>query len=346
MNVEAVMKALKVKYKRPGLFSDEGLDTPTGIKSGSMEFDAATCVGGWPKGRVIEVFGENSSGKTSWALHVLKNDFEQFPDDERPGMIVDAEHTITKKLVKDMGVPMDRMIFCKPESCEEALQIIIDANASGMVRFILLDSVDALQSEKTLSGAIEDVDMQGIAKMMGKALRQICKSAEKNNVTNVFVNQLRDSLNPYGPKKVTPGGKALAFYATARIEMKKGKPSKAIPNAFVATSILRKNKCGPECLKEIEFDFVYGKGPDEVLGTVNYAKTVGLVSLRGSAAYFCFSEVERKLVMDGTGLQGLRQYLESKPDEYEKLKTECVKIFTKREMDATNPVVEDTPPEE
>lgn len=342
---DQIIKATAKEVKKET--GSEALPDPQPIPSGSMQFNAATCIGGWPKDRIIEIFGPESSGKTSWSLYVLKRYFDKFPDDPRDAFVLDVEHSISKRQLEAMGLPVDRIRCHRPDTAEETLTYLRNINASGAFSVVILDSIDAMQSERTLAAEVGGSDMKGIAQMLGRALREIAKTSVKNHVTNILINQQRDSLNMYSPEPTTSGGRATKYYATARIELKKTKPSKDLPNAFIMSAKLRKNKCGPPTFDFLEFDFQYGKGPDEILDTIKYAKSVGLIELRGSAAFFCPLGGERqKYEMEGTGQTGLHEHLSANAEALSRLQRECLVVFNKTELDHDAKVEAEEAPEE
>jgi recombination protein RecA len=248
-----------------------------------------------PRGRIIELFGAESSGKTSLALRILVNYRQNFPDDKRPIVIIDIERTILTSLITSMGGSAKDIVFMYPDTAEEALESWRRLNASGQVAFILLDSIDGLQSSTTLKKKIGEADMQGIAKMVGTAIREISKTSIENHTTNILINQIRDTMDAYGPKSTTPGGKAIRFYSSVRIETMKQQESTNVKDAFLMRAKVVKNKCGPPHAEPTDIDFVYGVGPDPCTDLLNFAKKVGCIRFASSAVYYNKATGEVKL---------------------------------------------------
>ena len=295
------------------------------VSSTSMTFDASTGIGGIPKGRITEFAGPPSCGKTSLSLRIMSNYKQQYPADTRPMAIIDMERSISEELMEGLGLNPGEILFLYPDTAEEALESARVLNTTGAVSFILLDSVDAMQSENYLKKNIGDADMQGIAKLMGQALRQISKSCVEKDVTNLWINQLRDSLNMFDPKPTTSGGKALGYYASLRVQAMKQKESPNMSNAFLMRTKIVKNKCGPPREKDVEFDFIYARGPEPYFDLLGYAKSIGIIRLAGSAVKLKLPGQDETSLCNG-GRDGARLYLIENPDKFELIRKACLNL--------------------
>lgn len=318
--LEGIVKQLKKKFSNNNLISmGPRYEKAFGIPTGCFELDAKTQIGGIPRGRIIEIMGPASSGKTSLSLYLIKSLREQFPEDKRPQVIIDMERSIDTGIIHSMGLPIDEIIFVYPRTAEEALESWLELSESGQISFILIDSVDAMVPEKILNGEFEDADMGTFGKLMSKAMRQGSKSGIDYNTTTIFINQQRDSLKMFGAAKTTPGGNALPYYASMRLETMSQKASSTVENAMTMRIKIIKNKCGPPCVEPIEFDFLYGKGPDPIADLVNYGKSKGVLSLSSVARIKWPGTEEFETLCKGGG-PGLIELLREDPELHKKVK--------------------------
>ena len=334
--LDLVLNALHKDFGKEIASVGPKYDQALPITTGSAQLDYELAIGGIPRGRVTEIFGPESSGKTSLSLKIMANYEEQYPEDERPLVILDMERSITPDLLKGVGLNPDKIIFIYPDTAEECLETAVRLNASGSVSRILIDSVDALQSANYLKKTIGDADMQGIAKLMGQALRQIAKTSIDKQVTNIFINQIRDSMNMYGPKSTTPGGKALKFYASCRLQTMTQKESPNMPNAFLMRVKVVKNKCGPPQTKEVSFDFIYGKGPDPYFDLKELGKRIGILRFAGSAVFFTESPTAEEEKVASGGQVALIQLMKDDRTWYDRIRTACMPSRDEPETTETN----------
>lgn len=319
------------------------------ISTGSTQLDAAIGVGGLPRGRIIEISGPESSGKTSFCLYVMAHYAEQYPEDKRPLAVIDMERTIETSLMKSLGLDPEEVLFVYPENAEHALQALVDLCASGAVSVILLDSIDALQSEEFLAKKIGAADMKGIAKLVGQTMRQISKTTIAKDTTVLLINQERDSMDMYGPKKTTPGGNAIKYYSSVRISTMQQKESPNLPGAFLMRVKLKKNKCGPPRTQEIEVDFVYAKGPDPYFGLIQLAKEYGLMRFAGSSVKYKLTAEGEEFDLCKGGKDGARDFLRANPDKFQELRNACLQFGVKKDDDTNegfDPEDEGSPVEE
>lgn len=323
--LDAIFAALESDFGKTFVHKGPKYEAAVPITTGSASLDAALWIGGIPKGRIIEIYGPESSGKTSMALRIMMNYRRDFPQDKRPIVIIDVERTIMTSLITSMGGNAKEILFCYPDNAEEALETWRRLNGSGQVSFCLIDSIDGLQSSVVLKKQIGEGEMAGIAKMVGVAVREVSKTAMENQTTNILINQLRDSLNPYGPKTTTPGGKAIRFYASTRIETMTQKESVNVKDAFLMRARVVKNKCGPPNPEEVEIDFLYGIGPDPYTDLFSFAKRVGAIRSASSAVYFKKATGEVKLECKATA--GFLELIRSDKAVFDEVRTRSFELF-------------------
>ena len=340
--VDSILGALETKFGKTIAHKGPKYEAAVPITTGSSSLDAALWIGGIPKGRIIEIFGPESSGKTSLALRVMVNYIKQFKD-KRPCVIIDMERSIMPSLITSMGGVAEDIVFCYPDSAEEALETWRRLNGSGQIGFCIIDSIDALQSENTLKKDIGESDMAGIAKMVGTAIREVAKTSIEHDITNILINQERDGMDPYGPKKVTPGGKAIRYYCSTRIQMMTQKPSPTVEDAFLMRPKVVKNKCGPPHPEDVEIDFVYGIGPDPYTDLIAFTKQVGAVQFRGTSVVFNSPNGEEKLDCKATA--GFLTLIKSDQKLFDKIQQRAFVLFRRKSAPEVKVEVEaDAPP--
>lgn len=296
-SLDAIIKASSQQLGTDLSGHDYGNLTP--FTTGSLQLDLALKIGGLPEGRIIEVIGQESSMKTSFCLFViglkqkarLIRNIELEAEgteealgliDERRDLIIDLEHTLTRDFIEGFGIDMDQIIWIRPKSAEEALQVSIDYVKSGAIDTVLVDSVDAMQNEKQQRRKVGETDVGGISKDMSFAIRQIAKLAPEYNTTYLFINQIR--MNPgvmFGSPETTPGGKSLSFYASLRLKCMRREKCPDIPNATMFRVKIIKTKLGGDYTEQVKVPFVFGRGFAQALDIEGVAKDFGL--LRHSA---------------------------------------------------------------
>lgn len=228
------------------------------IPTGSLAIDIALGIGGLPKGRIIEIYGPESSGKTTLALSAIASAHKL----GKTVAFIDAEHALDPTYARKLGVNVDELIFNQPDSGEQALEIVENLVASGGVDLIVVDSVAALVPKAELEGQMGDSHMALQARLMSQALRKITSQANENGCTIIFINQLRDKIGVFfGSPETTTGGKALKFYASVRIDIRRIGALKDGPEIVGNHTKVKivKNKMAPP-LKEVEVDLMYGGG--------------------------------------------------------------------------------------
>ena len=280
------------------------------IPSGSLLIDNALGVGGYPKGRIIEIFGPESSGKTTLALHAIA-------EAQKKGgtaAFVDAEHSIDPVYARNLGVDINELILSQPDSGEQALEIVQMLAESGGVDIIVVDSVAALVPQAELDGAMGDNSVGLQARLLSKAMRKLAGILNLNNCTVIFINQLREKVGViYGNPETTTGGRALKFYASVRIDIRRAEAIKDGSNIIGNTVNVRivKNKVAPP-FKNTAVDIIYGKGINKYAEILDMGVTLGILSRSG--AWYEYNG-ERF----ANGRENGKAYLESHPEFAEEL---------------------------
>ena len=275
------------------------------IPTGSMMLDMALGIGGVPRGRIIEIYGPESSGKTTVALHIIA-------ETQKMGgevAFIDVEHALDPVYAKNLGVDIDSMLVSQPDSGEQALEIAEALARSGAIDCIVIDSVAAMVTKAEIDGEMGDTHVGQLARLMSQAMRKLTGVVSKSNTTCVFINQVREKIGVmYGNPETTPGGRALKFYASVRIEVRRGEQIKdggeVLGNRTKCKVV--KNKVAPP-FKECEFDIMYGKGISRVGEVLDTAVDLGIVKKGGA----WFSYEDYKL---GQGRDNSKQFLLDHPD--------------------------------
>ena len=328
---EAKLKALKLTLDKLDKAYGKGTvmkmsDSPVVdvdvISSGSLGLDVALGVGGYPKGRVIEIYGSESSGKTTLTLHAIA-------ETQKAGGIaafIDAEHAFDRFYAQNLGVDIDNLIISQPDNGEQALEIADNLVRSGAIDMIVIDSVAALTPKSEIEGEMGDSKMGLHARLMSQALRKLTGSISKTNCTMIFINQLREKSGVmFGNPETTTGGNALKFYASVRLDIRRSTQIKD-SNGNVMGNKTRvkvvKNKVAPP-FKLAEFDIMYGEGVSKVGEILDIAVEFDIIQKSGS----WFSYDETKL---GQGRDAVKQMINDNPDLMDELETK-IKTAIKNE---------------
>ncbi len=274
------------------------------ISTGSLSLDLALGVGGLPKGRIIEIYGPESSGKTTIALHAVAESQKQ----GGTAAFIDAEHALDPVYAKAIGVNIDELLVSQPDHGEQALEIAEALINSGAVDIIVIDSVAALVPQQEIEGGMGDSHMGVQARLMSQALRKLAGAINKTNCILIFINQLRSKIGVmYGNPETTTGGNALKFYASVRIDIRKSETLKNGSEAYgnrVKAKVV-KNKVAPP-FKVAEFEILYGSGISKSTEIVDMAIELGIVEKSGS--FFTYGETKIQ------GKDKMRAHLEASPD--------------------------------
>lgn len=289
------------------------------ISTGSLSLDVALGIGGVPRGRIIEIYGPESSGKTTIALHIVAS--AQKAGGE--AAFVDAEHALDPVYAKALGVDTDSLLVSQPDTGEQALEIAEALVRSNAIDVLVVDSVAALVPRAEIEGEMGDSFVGLQARLMSQALRKLAGAISKSNCVVVFINQLREKIGiAYGNPEVTTGGRALKFYASVRIEIRR---KEHIKNGTVlmgsrTKAKVVKNKIAPP-FKEAEFDIMYGEGVSKVGELVDIGTELGFVQKAG--AWFSMGETRI-----GQGREAAKQYFKEHPDVADKLEEEIKNKLT------------------
>lgn len=275
------------------------------ISTGSLSLDLALGIGGIPKGRIIEIYGPESSGKTTVALHVVA----EVQKNGGVAAFIDAEHALDPKYSSALGVNVDELIVSQPDTGEQALDIAEHLVRSGAVDVIVVDSVAALVPKQEIEGEMGDAHMGLQARLMSQALRKLSGIINKSNCTMIFINQLRQKIGViYGNPETTTGGNALKFYASVRIDIRRVETLKSgtemIGNRTRAKIV--KNKVAPP-FKTAEFDIMYGKGISRIGDILDIGANLDIVTKGGS----WYSYNDTKI---GQGRDNAKNYLLENPE--------------------------------
>ncbi|MDR1369378.1 MAG: recombinase RecA [Dysgonamonadaceae bacterium] len=283
------------------------------IPSGSIGLNAALGVGGYPRGRVIEIYGPESSGKTTLAIHAIA-------EAQKAGGIaafIDAEHAFDRFYAEKLGVDIENLWISQPDSGEQALEITEQLIRSSAIDIIVIDSVAALTPKAELEGEMGDSKMGLQARLMSQALRKLTAAINKTNTTCIFINQLRDKIGiMFGNPETTTGGNALKFYASVRLDIRKGaaiKEGEDVKGNQTRVKVV-KNKVAPP-FKKAEFDVMFGEGISRTGEIIDIGSEMGIVKKSGS----WYSYKDTKL---GQGREAAKDCLRDNPelaDELEKL---------------------------
>ncbi|MBP6459022.1 MAG: recombinase RecA [Crocinitomicaceae bacterium] len=302
---------------------DSAIEEVEVIPSGSITLDLALGVNGFPKGRIVEIYGPESSGKTTLAIHAIA-------ECQKNGGIaafIDAEHAFDQFYAKRLGVDIDNLLISQPDNGEQALEIADNLIRSGAIDLIVVDSVAALTPKAEIEGEMGDSQMGLQARLMSKALRKLTGSISKAKCSCIFINQLRDKIGVmFGNPETTTGGNALKFYASVRIDIRRAtqlKDGEEVIGNRVKVKVV-KNKVAPP-FRKAEFDIMYGEGISKVGEIIDLGVDLNIIKKSGS----WFSYGETKL---GQGRDSVKSILSDNPELMLELETKIKDALTKTDV--------------
>ena len=288
------------------------------ISTGALSLDVALGIGGIPRGRIIEIYGPESSGKTTLALHMIA----ECQKTGGEAAFIDAEHALDPVYAKHLGVDIDNLIVSQPDTGEQALEIAEALIRSSAIDLVVVDSVAALVPKAEIDGEMGDTHVGLQARLMSQALRKLAGVLNRSNASLVFINQLREKVGVmFGSPETTPGGRALKFYASVRLDIRKieaiKQDSEIIGNKVRVKVV--KNKVAPP-FRETEFDIIYGKGISKSGNILDLAVNLDIVEKAG--AWFSYNG-ERI----GQGRENAKKYIENNPELMQELDQKVRKNF-------------------
>lgn len=301
------LKAIEKEYGKGSIMrlGDRANVSVDAISSGSIALDAALGIGGYPKGRIIEIYGPESSGKTTLALHAIA-------ECQKAGgrcAFIDAENAIDPQYAKALGVDIDELILSQPDSGEQALEICEVLVKSGAIDLVVIDSVAALVPQAELDGEMGDASVGLQARLMSKAMRKLAGAMNHSGTTAIFINQLREKVGiMFGNPETTPGGRALKFYSSVRLDVRKGEALKNGADVYGNVTKIKvvKNKVAPP-FRTATVNMIYGQGISHVDEVLNIAVDNDIINKAG--AWFSYNGDKI-----GQGLSAARNYLVDHPE--------------------------------
>ena len=310
--LQAAMANIEKNFGKGSIMKmgDESIEAVEVIPTGSIGLDAALGVGGYPKGRIIEIYGPESSGKTTLAIHAIA-------EAQKAGgiaAIIDAEHAFDRFYAAKLGVDIDNLLISQPDNGEQALEIADQLIRSSAIDIIVIDSVAALTPKAEIEGDMGDNKVGLQARLMSQALRKLTSTINKTNTTCIFINQLREKIGVmFGNPETTTGGNALKFYASVRLDIR---PSTAIKDGENVLGkqtkvTVVKNKVAPP-FRKAEFDIMFGEGISRAGEIIDLGVTYGIIKKSGS----WFSYNDSKL---GQGRDACKQIIQDNPELAEEL---------------------------
>ncbi len=312
--IETLLKRIESKHGKGTVMildSGKSIQKVETIPTGSLALDIATGVGGYPRGRIIEIYGPESSGKTTLALHAIAE------VQKRGGFaaFVDTEHALDPVYAQALGVDTSNLIISQPDYGEQALEIMDEFVRSGAIDLVVLDSVAALVPKVELEGAMGDMQVGLHARLMSQALRKLAGSVNKSKTVVIFINQTRMKIGvSYGNPETTTGGMALKFYASMRIDVRKKEAIKDSNKEIIGYETMAKivkNKVAPPFRTAI-FDVIFGRGIARENELINLGVELGFISKRGS--WFYYKDAEGNEQTLGQGKINAAEHLRNNPD--------------------------------
>jgi len=307
-NLESTISEIQKQYGKGAIMRLGTIDsskTIDAISSGCLSLDIALGIGGIPKGRITEIFGSESSGKSTLSMHIVA----EAQKNKGIAAYIDTEHALDPKYAGHCGVNIEELLVSQPDYAEQALEIVDHLVRSGSVQVIVVDSVAALVPKHELEGEMGDSHIGLQARLMSQALRKLTSSIHHSQTAVIFINQLREKVGVvFGNPEVTPGGRALKFYSSVRIDLRKIDTLKqgTNPIGMRARARIVKNKVSPP-FKTTEFDIMFSKGISKSGDVLDLAITLGIVKKSGAFYYYGETKI-------GQGRENTKVYLEDNAD--------------------------------
>ncbi|HNW66512.1 MAG TPA: recombinase RecA [Aliarcobacter cryaerophilus] len=310
--LEQVMADIEKQFGKGAIMKlgERGVKNIDVVSSGSITLDQALGVGGYPKGRIIEIFGPESSGKTTIALHAIA----EVQKVGGKAAFIDAEHALDPVYAKKLGVDIDELLLSQPDTGEQALEIVEALVRSEAISIIVIDSVAALVPQAEIEGEMGDSHVGLQARLMSQALRKLSGAISKTNTICVFINQLREKVGiMFGNPETTPGGRALKFYSSIRLDVRRGEQIKAGTDILGNKTVIKvvKNKVAPP-FKTAEVEIIYGEGISRTGEVVDLASNVGIIDKSGA----WFSYKGEKI---GQGKENVKILFKNNPKLYKEI---------------------------
>jgi recombination protein RecA len=300
---------------------DNAIENIQVISTGSIGLDAALGIGGLPRGRVIEIYGPEASGKTTLAIHAIA----EAQKNGGIAAIIDAEHTFDRSYAEKLGVDVENLLISQPDNGEQALEITDNLIRSGALDIVVIDSVAALTPKAEIEGEMGDSKMGLQARLMSQALRKLTANISKTNTSCVFINQLREKIGiMFGNPETTTGGNALKFYASVRLDIRRTSQLKEGEEAIGNRTRVKivKNKLAPP-FKKADFDILFGEGISQLGEIVDLGTDFNIIKKSGS----WFSYGDTKI---GQGRDAVKQILKDNPELYDELKAKVMEALKKQ----------------
>ena len=313
--LEQVLADIEKQFGKGAIMKlgERGINNIDVVSSGSIMLDQALGVGGFPKGRIIEIFGPESSGKTTIALHAIA----EVQKTGGKAAFIDAEHALDPVYAKKLGVNTDDLLLSQPDTGEQALEITEALVRSGAMSIIVIDSVAALVPQAEIEGEMGDSHVGLQARLMSQALRKLSGVINKTNTICIFINQLREKVGiMFGNPETTPGGRALKFYASVRLDVRRGEQIKVNGDVLGNKTVIKvvKNKVAPP-FKTAEVEIMYGEGISKTGEIVDLAVNMGIIEKSGA----WFSYKGEKI---GQGKENVKLLLKNSKELYDELETQ------------------------
>jgi recombination protein RecA len=321
-NLELALKNIEKEYGKGSIMilgENQVVDIET-ISSGSISLDQAMGIFGYPKGRIVEIYGPESSGKTTFALHAIA-------EAQKLGgyaAFIDAEHALDANYARNLGVDIDQLVLSQPDTGEQALEIAEALIRSGAIDVLVIDSVAALVPEAEIRGEMGDSHVGLQARLMSQAMRKLSGALSKSKCIAIFINQIREKVGiMFGNPETTPGGRALKFYSSVRLEIRRGeqiKDGNDIVGSRTKIKVVKNKVASP--FKTCEVDIIFGKGISKTGEIVDIGTELEILNKSGS--WYAYKDAKI-----GQGRENVKKYLEENPEIYEQIYSEIKQAMKK-----------------